>query len=576
LTAQQFYSQFGPTAATVAQVTKHFQAAGLQVAQLTGTYLSVTGSTAAIQKEFAVQLHAFEVPATTSTPGFRFRSPIGSPQIAAAIADSVQAVYGFDTRPHYRPHLTRSTALPANAKLVSVKSSGAPASAGAPGSLTVTDFAKHYDVDPLYRDGLSGRGVTIGIVTLASFTPSDAFAYWDALGLTVSPGRIQEIQVDGGSGAPSDASGSLETTIDVEQSGGLSPGAKIEVYEAPNTDQAFIDAFAKAIDSNRADTLSSSWGQWEFFDLTQNGGGVNNPNNGRPESSIQAFNNLFAQAALQGQSFYIAAGDAGAYDETDNFVVPSYPPPKHSVVLSVDDPGVQQWVTDMGGTTLPGTQTFAISATQNLSIDIPTEQAWGWDYLTPLCTALGLDPISCGTFPGGGGGGVSSYVPLPIYQWGIPGIQRTAPGQTLLDYSQTPPAFVVTLPSGFAGRNVPDISLNADPYTGYAVYYTSNVSGFGIQTGWGGTSFCAPEFNGVTALFDQSLHHRVGLLNFALYNLVREGIAYRGANAPLRDITAGDNWHYDAHQGYDQASGLGVPDVAHLLEALSSPWWFGE
>ena len=30
------------------------------------------------------------------------------------------------------------------------------------------------------------------------------------------------------------------------------------------------------------------------------------------------------------------------------------------------------------------------------------------------------------------------------------------------------------------GRNVPDVSFNADPYTGYAVYYTSNVNGFGI------------------------------------------------------------------------------------------------
>jgi len=62
--------------------------------------------------------------------------------------------------------------------------------------------------------------------------------------------------------------------------------------------------------------------------------------------------------------------------------------------------------------------------------------------------------------------------------------------------------------------------------------------------------------------------HRVGLLNFALYDLVRDGTAYQGREAPLRDITAGDNWHYNAHRGYDQATGLGVPDVANLLKAL--------
>jgi subtilase family serine protease len=234
----------------------------------------------------------------------------------------------------------------------------------------------------------------------------------------------------------------------------------------------------------------------------------------------------------------------------------------------VDDPAAQQWVTAMGGTTLAGPQTFAITSTQNLTIDIKTEQAWGWDYLIPLCTALGFDPISCGIYPTGGGGGVSSYIPLPFYQFGIPGIEATAFNQTQLDYSQTPPAFVVTLPGGYLGRNVPDLSLNSDPQTGYQVYYTDDKGVFSVQTGWGGTSFAAPQFNGVTALYNQGVGHRVGLLNFALYDLARFGVAYRGSQAPLKDISAGDNWGYNAHGGYDQATGLGIPDVANLLRAL--------
>jgi subtilase family serine protease len=420
----------------------------------------------------------------------------------------------------------------------------------------------------VYHSGVTGKGTTIGIVTFASFTPSDAYAYWQALGLNVSSSRIHEVQVDGGSGPVSDVGGSLETTLDVEQSGGLSPGSKVTVYEGPNTDQGFIDAFAKAIDSNAADTISCSWGEWEFFDLASQGNIVKDPVTGRTTSTLQAVNDLFVQAALQGQSMYVAAGDAGAYDDTDFFTPPSWPLPKDAVVLSVDDPAAQQWVTAMGGTTLAGPQTFAITKKKNLTIKIPTEQAWGWDYLNPLCTALGFNPLSCGTYPGGGGGGVSSYVPLPIYQWGVPGIQSTAFGQTQLDYSQTPPAFVVTLPGGYPGRNVPDLSLNSDPDTGYQVYYTDDLGAFAIQTGWGGTSFAAPQFNGITALFDQAVGRRVGLLNFALYDLARFGNAYRGSEAPLRDITNGDNWHYSAHAGYDQATGLGVPDVANLLKAL--------
>src|ERR1700722_8060337 len=567
LTSQEFAAKFGPTAETVARLSQHSQKAGLHAEQRTATHLSVSGSTSAIQAEFGVQLHAYSVAPTAASAGYTFRAPAGTAQIAPAIADAVQSVDGLDTRPHFRPHLLRS-ADHGNGKLVGVPAAAAPGSANASGSLTVTDFASHYDVNPVYHSGVTGKGVTIGIVTLASFTPSDAYAYWQALGLNVSSSRIREVQVDGGSGPISDVGGSLETTLDVEQSGGLSPGSKIVVYEAPNTDQGFIDVFAKAIDSNTADTISCSWGEWEFFDLASQGNIVTDPVTGRTTSTLKAVNDLFAQAALQGQSMYVAAGDAGAYDDTDFFTPPSWPVPKGAVALSVDDPAVQQWVTAMGGTTLPGPQTYAITSKKNLTIDIQTEQAWGWDYLNPLCTALGFNPLTCGTYPGGGGGGVSSYVPLPIYQFGIPGIETTAFGQTQLDYSQTPPAFVVTLPGGYRGRNVPDLSLNSDPQTGYQGYYTEDQGAFGIQTGWGGTSFAAPQFNGVTALFNQAVGRRVGLLNFALYDLVRFGNPYRGSEAPLRDVTNGDNWHYSAHGGYDQASGLGVPDVANLLRAL--------
>jgi len=568
LTPQEFGAKFGPTAETIARVSQHFQQAGLHVTQLTGTHLSVSGSAAAIQSEFGVQLHAFDAAATATTPAYRFRAPMETPRIASAIADAVQSVHGLDTRPQFRPHMVRSKSLDSGAKFTRVPPAISPDAANEPGSFTVFDFAKHYDVNPLYHGGVTGKGTIIGIVTFASFTPSDAYAYWHALGLNVSSNRIREVQVDGGSGPVSDAGGSLETSLDVEQSGGLSPGSQIRVYEAPNTEQGFIDAFARAIEHNAADSISCSWGEWEWGDLPAQGGTVTDPVNGRTTDVFRAVNDLFVQAALQGQSMYVTAGDSGAYDATEFFAPPSWPLPKHSVVLSVDDPGVQQWATTMGGTTLAGPQTYAISKTQNLTIDIKKEQAWGWDYFIPLCSALGLDPLACEIFPGGGGGGVSSYIPLPFYQFGIAGIRATEFGQTQLDYSQTPPAFVVSLPGGHLGRNVPDLSLNSDPYTGYQVYYTDDKMVFSVQSGWGGTSFAAPQFNGVTALFNQAVGHRVGLLNFALYDLVRSGQAYRGPEAPLRDITTGDNWHYDAHGGYDQATGVGVPDVANLLRVL--------
>src|SRR4051812_38358648 len=79
------------------------------------------------------------------------------------------------------------------------------------------------DVPPagsVLKSGSSGSTINpYGMLTVADFT-----------------------QIDGGSGPPSDASGSDETTLDVEQAGGVAPAAKIIVYEAPNTLQGWIDA----------------------------------------------------------------------------------------------------------------------------------------------------------------------------------------------------------------------------------------------------------------------------------------------------------------------------------------------
>jgi kumamolisin len=565
LSSQEFNAQFGPTDATVAQVTARFQSAGLQVTRATSTLLKVTGSTSAIEAAFGVSLHAYEVPAAAGIPGYRYRAPTSAPQVSSDIASSVQAVLGLDTRPRFRPHIRHSSGA---VKITSTKlSSSEPNTPDMPGLWTVTDFVDYYDVGPLYKEGIEGKHQTIGIVTLAAFTPSDAFAYWNSLGLAVSPSRVKIVEIDGGSGPPSDAAGSDETTLDVEQSGGLAPSANVIVYEAPNTEQGFVDAFATAFDSNTADTLSTSWGQWEYLDDTST---AVDPITHRNVNALKAFNDLFTQAALQGQSMYAAAGDAGAYDANDPESI--YPVPQFNKTLSVDSPASQPFLTAGGGTTLPGLQTFGLPNGSTYSLTIPTEQAWGWDYLDKLCALLGTpNPVTCGTFPGGGGGGVSVFMPLPFYQYFVPGVITSASGQALFNEQTKPPQLVFKLPANFAGRNVPDISLNADPDTGYVIWYTSDVNGFEVEQFIGGTSFVAPQLNGITALYDQGLGYRVGLLNNDLYNLVRLGAAYSGRNPPLRDITSGDNWFYTGERGYDQASGVGVPDVTNLFKALQVP-----
>jgi subtilase family serine protease len=564
LTAAEFASRFGPTDADVATVIAALAKYGLSARRSTTTTLKVTGMPADMERAFSVNLHNYEVAAQDSHPGYTFRAPASRPMIPAEISSAVTAVFGLDNRPVAHPAYKTSSAVQATQVGASSIRNGKTF-----GNLTVTDFANHYDVDPLYQLGITGSGRTMGILALAAFTPSDAFAYWAALGLNVNPNRITIVNVDGGPGAPSDASGSIETAIDVEQSGGVAPAANIIVYQAPNTSQGVVDVFAAAIGNNTADTLSTSWGLWEIFQAVSL---VTDPIFGTTVSVAQATHELLVEAALQGQSVFAASGDGGAYDVNHDLGCfgPYDPSVQHScsLTLSVDYPASDSLITAAGGTTLGGHQSYCLNPActpPHYEVEIPQESVWGWNYLDGLCKTLGFDPISCGIFPEGTGGGVSVLFPEPSYQLGLSGIQVSQPGQTL--YVQ-PFGLIFALPADYAGRNVPDISFNADPETGYVVYYTSDKTGFAVHPFYGGTSFVAQQLAGVTALLNQFVGKRIGFLNPTLYNLAATGQAYGGSKAPLSQITSGDNWFYSGSKGYNPATGLGTPDVANLARIL--------
>ncbi len=563
LTARQFVARFAPSDADVAKAIAALGKYGLTVQRTTATTLKVTGLPADMERAFSVSLHNYEVPAHDNVPGYTFHAPLTSATIPAEISAVVAAVVGLDSRPRFRP-LSRTV----SPKLRMASSVSQKTTPDEPGLWTVSDFADYYDVQPLYHRGVTGSGRTIGIVTFASFTPSDAFAYWSAVGLSVDPNRIKIVNVDGGPGAPSDASGSGETTLDVEQSGGIAPGARIIVYQASGTGQGSIDAFAAAIDANSAETVSVSWGDWEEC---ANRGIGDFPSACRPPDPtfVEATHELFVRAAIQGETFFAAAGDDGAYDN----VIDCPTGDLCSNTLSVDYPASDTAITAGGGTTLPGLQEYCLNAACTppfYDIDIPHERVWGWDYLDGLCAALGYNPVTCGIFPGGGGGGVSVLFEEPLYQFFLPGTQFSQPDQSWIVNGE----LVYALPAYYPGRNVPDISFNADPDTGYVLYYTSEPSGvFSITSYWGGTSFVAPQLNGVSALLGEYLHgSRLGLLNFPLYGLALTGQAYRDPNAPLHAIAYGDNWFYHGRNGYNPAAGLGTLDVAKFAEVLRVPF----
>lgn len=116
----------------------------------------------------------------------------------------------------------------------------------------------------------------------------------------------------------------------------------------------------------------------------------------------------------------------------------------------------------------------------------------------------------------------------------------------------------------FAGRILPDVSLDADPYSGFVLYSTEDG---GVLSGYGGTSFVAPQLNGVSTLLSQAAGSRIGLWNPMLYRF-RDAYG-RGPSSPLRDMVAGDNWFYPGIPGYEPGAGLGALDVANLAAAMA-------
>ncbi|MGH3783900.1 MAG: S53 family peptidase [Pseudonocardiaceae bacterium] len=112
---------------------------------------------------------------------------------------------------------------------------------------------------------------------------------------------------------------------------------------------------------------------------------------------------------------------------------------------------------------------------------------------------------------------------------------------------------------GKPGRGVPDVAAVADPQTGYQV----RVDGTDIVVG--GTSAVAPLWAALVTRLAQAARRPLGLLAPALYQSVPAGTAAPG----FRDITTGGNGAYSAGPGWDPCTGLGVPDGAALLTALS-------
>ena len=221
-------------------------------------------------------------------------SVLGLTNYSPFTSDAVSAVSSLKVTP---------TALNTNACIALV---GLPSACNTP-----QDFESNYGLTRVAKHA-NGSAQTIAIITLASMDSGSPQYFWsNVLGMTPTGRTVTQVNVDGGSGAPSFEAGSTETDLDVEQSGAIAPGANVIVYQAPNTDYGFVDAFAQAASQNIASSYSASWGEAESLINVFTAAGAET-------TEYQAsFDEIFEEMAMQGQTGFVSAGDAGAYDNSD-------------------------------------------------------------------------------------------------------------------------------------------------------------------------------------------------------------------------------------------------------------------
>ncbi len=469
LTQDQFANRFSPTLEQVASVKKFMESNGMEVESVDPNRLliQVKGRVETINRVFHTQLWYYS---SENLENLLFHAPAYELQIEENLP--IQGVYGLDDALRAHHHSVR-------------RAIGADGDIEATGTGPNKGFAPS-DIRTAYSipSNLTGSGQTLGLLELAGYKASDITAYENYFKLPKV--TLQNVFIDGATGSTTDD----EVTLDIELMAAVAPGAqKILVYIGKNTGKSFINILNKMATDNIAKSISCSWGSAETT---------------MSSSSAQTENNIFRQMAAQGQAFYSAAGDDGAYDD--------------SKTLSVDDPGSQPYVVSVGGTRLK----------TNSNGTYASETTWNKNN-----TANG----------GAGGGGISKFWTIPTWQQGV--ISSSSKGSTKM-------------------RNVPDVSLNADPNTGYSIYAD------GSWTIYGGTSCSAPLWAAYSALVNQQRASKnlspLGFPNPSLYQIGKSS----SYNTDFHDIKDGStNIYYPAVTGYDDATGWGSFIGSSLVQDLS-------
>ena len=565
----EFYARFAPTAAQTEAVTAYLKESGLDVEASSSPFMvRVSGPSNMIETAFKTNLQTFR-----NAKGIEYFSNASEIQLPEELATGVRGVVGLSNTVRLHPMTVKplkqtkpaspgcETPYVTTAQLYNAVNNGVGfpyGYGGGPGcnGLTPAQTNAIYGA-PNFGPYGKGAGVNLAVFELSGYLHSDIETWAQTFyGVHYNPPLV-DITVDGGPLAPicpvgdqcpaefNGYSGDIEVDADIEMQLAIAPNAShILVYNAPNdfTGQTELDEYTKIAKDNIAAVISSSWGGCE------NDAGV---------GYAEAENLIFEQMALQGQSVFASSGDTGAFGCIRD---------DGTTIVNVADPASQPWVTSVGGTSL---ESFNPDANPDPNYPTGVETVWNVD---DLCNASANEGGAPGFFwcgaTGAGGGGSSQFWGRPLYQVG-PGVNNA--------YTQHGPSQCVLAKAGQPCREVPDVSANADPYTGYAEYCAGDPStnsecatftGSDVPAGWlaiGGTSLSSPLWSAVIADRVSASGFRVGNANpllYLLFNLDADGY--------FHDITGdrqstNNNGLFPTTPGYDLATGIGTPKMSSII-----------
>jgi subtilase family serine protease len=377
-------------------------------------------------------------------------------------------------------------------------------------ALTPAQLRAAYDVGPLLRRGVDGRGQTIVIVDpFGSPTIAHDLAYFDQEFGLPAPPSLNVIRPTGPvppyRPTPNRALAAAETTLDVEAAHVMAPGASLLLVETSKVELEGRTGFPQIVAA-------------EEYVIRHHLGSV-------ISQSFSATEETFASPAalrsLRG-SFLLAAE-------------PAY---RVTVLAATGDTGSAGYTYSMQG--------------------VFPSPAVGWPASDPLVTAVGGTELSLS--PDGrrqsqdvawpqGGGGRSSVFARPDYQQGLPGVTG-------------------------AHRVIPDISMDASCASGMAAFGVGQSArpkpGWFVACG---TSLSTPLMAGLVALAAQEAGHSLGLINPALYQMAaargRGIVDVRHGGNSYPQSTGPAVRGFSAGPGYDLTTGLGTIDAAYFVPELA-------